>query len=532
MNLDLHLYEKFVASVTDAINTNTILGLVCSPPCETYIGDLYRGCEGRDRYGKKEARRDMQEQIKQETCMQLRSAALCRLAVDQDVPFILHIPCCPAKEDEAARLDEVRALAEGPRTMKTYSHGSYYTISSVAIDSVRVPPPMLGPRFVQALLAVRDSSGVAPATDRLASFAEAHPVPDKSNPEFITDVVPRVLFHAPLKPHADIQRELENSRAYGGMRNPRRAVDRLGLAKCGHLVRDVIDTFIDERPHLTDDCVMAIGDDAHPGPNDGDVAELNARIKSALPEKASLPDQHPDVDAEMDAVLLEAWRVSAGDIDCHVAPWLRTGSPAGIDVDYDICGVFPETSKETEAFEPVFYTDDFENYESVDGDPASEAEIAKLMESGYFDVFDTISEVKAKLGADPIMGKLKMITKIISIEVTKRRIILGCLTSGGQRQISTARAYNTPQDHRCSDGRLEQAPCVQGWPVGAAAYPGFQGRLLSGALESHRAVLLRREVQDEVHRVEASRPRQQERPTGVGSCFCLGGQVGSEPLQL
>ena len=98
--------------------------------------------------------------------------------------------------------------------------------------------------------------------------------------------------------------------------------------------------------------------------------------------------------------------------------------PAGIDVEYDICGVFPETAKETEAFERVCYTDEFANYDSVDGDPASEAEVTKLLESGYFDVYDTISEVKAKLGADPIMSKLKMIAKIISAEVTKRRIIL------------------------------------------------------------------------------------------------------------
>ena len=166
--------------------------------------------------------------------MQIRSAALCRLALDRDVHFILYIPCYPVNESEATRLDEVRALAGDPRTMKTYSHGSYYIISNVAIDSARVPPPMLGPRFIQALHSAQKhattitplASEVAAPTPPSMSHAEgddstsSNLVPEASSTGLIKDVVPRVLFHAPLKPHADVQRELENTRAYGGMRNP------------------------------------------------------------------------------------------------------------------------------------------------------------------------------------------------------------------------------------------------------------------------------------------------------------------------
>ena len=217
----------------------------------------------------------------------------------------------------------------------------------------------------------------------------------------IKDVAPKALFHTPLKPHADVEREVENARAYGGMRNPRKAVDRLGLAACGHLVRDVIDSFTHERPHLTRDCESAVGCADHKGPGNEEVAELNARIKAALPERPNLPEQHPDDDAEMDAELLESWRLSSGDVDCHVGPWLKTGSPAGIDVEYETCGVFPPTAKESEYFEPVFYSDAFTNYDSVDGDPAVEADVQKLLDSGYFDVYESLTAAKAKLGGDP-----------------------------------------------------------------------------------------------------------------------------------
>ena len=53
-----------------------------------------------------------------------------------------------------------------------------------------------------------------------------------------------------------------------------------------------------------------------------------------------------------------------------------------------------------------------------------------MLDSGYFDVYESLTAAKAKLGGGPIMSKLKMITQIISVEVTKRRIILDCLTSG------------------------------------------------------------------------------------------------------
>ena len=61
MALYLHLFENYVASFTNAISAGAVAGLVCAPPCETFVGGSYRSREGRDRYGRKDAHRDMQE---------------------------------------------------------------------------------------------------------------------------------------------------------------------------------------------------------------------------------------------------------------------------------------------------------------------------------------------------------------------------------------------------------------------------------------------------------------------------------------
>ena len=124
------------------------------------------------------------------------------------------------------------------------------------------------------------------------------------------------------------------------MRNPRKAVQRLGLHTCGHLARDTIDTLLDERPHIIDDCVDAIGSEYHGGPNDDDVAECSRRLLQAFPDPGWLPPPHEDVETELNAELIESWRASSGDIDQHAAGWLRTGAPVGVDTDYDTCGVF------------------------------------------------------------------------------------------------------------------------------------------------------------------------------------------------
>ena len=85
-------------------------------------------------------------------------------------------------------------------------------------------------------------------------------------------------------------------------------MQRLGLHTCGHLARDTIDALLDERPHIINDCANAIGSEDHRGPSDEDVAECSRRLTQAFPDPGWLPPRHDEVETELNAELIEAWR--------------------------------------------------------------------------------------------------------------------------------------------------------------------------------------------------------------------------------
>ena len=94
-------------------------------------------------------------------------------------------------------------------------------------------------------------------------------------------------------------------------------------------------------------------------------------------DKGPLPQRRCDVTTEIDAVLLEAWRASAGDPDSQVASWCLAGSPAGIVDQYPTCGIFPEVTKPSDPRALTRFDDDFTNYSTVEDDPAAAAEVDK-----------------------------------------------------------------------------------------------------------------------------------------------------------
>ena len=48
-----------------------------------------------------------------------------------------------------------------------------------------------------------------------------------------------------------------------------------------------------------------------------------------------------DINTPIRASLLEAWATAAKDPGAKHVPWLREGSPAGINKDFELDGVFP-----------------------------------------------------------------------------------------------------------------------------------------------------------------------------------------------
>ena len=65
----------------------------------------------------------------------------------------------------------------------------------------------------------------------------------------------------------------------------------------------------------------------------------------------------------------------------------------------------------------------------MEHDPAAKAEVDNLAESPYVDVFDDYESLLKWSLSEPIISKLKMVTKQQNNK-TKRRLIMGCLMSG------------------------------------------------------------------------------------------------------
>ena len=71
----------------------------------------------------------------------------------------------------------------------------------------------------------------------------------------ILNPAPDVEFAEPLRPQPAHDRTVENNKAIGGMRRPRRAVEILGLRSWGRKVRRIFDTFVKANPHLVNACL-------------------------------------------------------------------------------------------------------------------------------------------------------------------------------------------------------------------------------------------------------------------------------------
>ena len=93
------------------------------------------------------------------------------------------------------------------------------------------------------------------------------------------DMLPKVTFANMDRDYLANQKRQEDKAALGGMRNPRRAVDKLAKLKAtGMIVRKEARNFIQKHPELVDDTIKALGNDRLTGPSQHLVDELRSRL--------------------------------------------------------------------------------------------------------------------------------------------------------------------------------------------------------------------------------------------------------------
>ena len=92
--------------------------------------------------------------------------------------------------------------------------------------------------------------------------------------------------------------------------------------------------------------------------------------------------------------------------------------------------IFPPPSEKTRDFHDLTpYTQDSKNYESVDAGEAAEEVVGNLESTDFVDSLASYDDLLKSCFAEPIVSKLKMITKISGGRV-KRRLTMDCLMSG------------------------------------------------------------------------------------------------------
>ena len=106
----------------------------------------------------------------------------------------------------------------------------------------------------------------------------------------------------------------------------------------------------------------------------------------------------------------------------------------------------PSGEKSRDIHDPTHYEVGWTNYDSVEHDPAAAAEVKKLADSAYVDTYDSYEELLRWRFSEPIISRLKIITKTVG-ERTKRRLIMGCLMSGANgKTLQQCKHTNLPAE--------------------------------------------------------------------------------------
>ena len=226
------------------------------------------------------------------------------------------------------------------------------------------------------------------------------------------------------------QRCTENDRAVGGMRNPAMSVARVpGLRATGLLVNRALSGLLDQDPTIQAALLASI--------TEGTLKLTNAMITTAAATVGAAlgaADIAVGPRSMWRPSLVEAFVKHAGDPDTALAGWLRNGSPTGVAVDIEPCGVFPLADAKGEAHDELWRhwacVEPTTNYKSVHENAAIvNAEVDRLAGKGFVTKCPTWADVKRRFG-NVVVSKVAAITKLREDGTTKLRLIIDMLRSG------------------------------------------------------------------------------------------------------
>ena len=242
-DLDIHRYQLYLDQLKIDIWMNLVAGILADPPNNTFAESGYRGTDGSDRYGKKKLTGDDKTLTRMETCAAERSIQVCKLAAANSIPFVFYFPR-PAKTiKQTPILDSLSELMSLPGVKTAFSPHACMIVHNY-LEAINLDFPVtLGPSFVTAMKEAL-SAGRAKEMRRGDDLVDDEKVDALSTDtvDELPDMKPKLKFTVPLRPRLPQEREEYNRAALGGMRCPRRAVQRNPqLAEAGSALNDMLD---------------------------------------------------------------------------------------------------------------------------------------------------------------------------------------------------------------------------------------------------------------------------------------------------
>ena len=417
--VDEHYYQELLRR----IRAGEFDGGVISPPCSTFSnarradggGPIpLRTPTGPRRYGLPSLKPADKDKVKVGTLLALRAAEVFRAFKEQGKPVILEQPHWK-QEDPAAvsmfDLDEYQELMSDDAVQLADFDQCLYGVSHAKRTTVIYVHMNLG----------ASSSAAYPAglnqfyASRLVSSCKEgkHMVEHVGSSKLLQREVQSSTqagyhFRHPLRG----KRPNQEDRHLGGMRRPGKALRTIpGYQGAGGVLHKRIIDYLMVKQQVVRQCCEALGSDCEQaGPPDCVIDEIRALMLQTFPE---VPALGAALDTKLQADLMYRWAKAVNDPDAdHIHRWITNGAPAGIEVMIEDGSIFPPTTDP----EPVLglhegWSQDYQgNYTSVDDDPAAEAEVNRLLDSGFVKCFETLEACQSWVGGEVCLSKLGLIT--------------------------------------------------------------------------------------------------------------------------
>lgn len=209
-----------------------------------------------------------------------------------------------------------------------------------------------------------------------------------------------VRFANRLKGRVDpADKEAANQQAIGGLRHPMVSVRKIPkMVEASEAIRSFWDDLLDRRPEIQQHALSLFGQtDAVFCPDMARSCRTDfGAFLGCIQTECLEVDIH---DCTIAAHLLEAWRVHVRDPETEVYKWYLEGTPGGLLIHPEDCGIFSLPGENEDDLEDInnleHAGEEFSSYEGVEDDDEAFAEVNRLADEPlhYLKKFNTYQEV-------------------------------------------------------------------------------------------------------------------------------------------